>query len=372
METESRTLSRPRSRKAGVFAVGILAGVAVVIAFASSAGLNPAKSVDARMKTVLPASIRPHTLTTLNSKFAGRIGAVHVAAGVKVQPGDLLLTVTNPDFELEYERAQVHLASIEQRMTQHGRDRLIESQAQTAAAALKAARERLAGVSLDDAQKAYQSAVANVRNLESLAQQQLATERELEDARKIEQTELRNMRAEQEHVSRLKEEVEAAQARVEESREAQLPSEAANFAAELREAQEELRIAGEHRDAQRILATTRGTVLRTLVNAGDEIPSGVPLLQLAQFEQLDFDVPVGAELARDIKVGETVKLRIPTEPPVRIAAPVSAILLVPAQDQSAYTIRITTQNPSPSALLVGLSGEVEFPHTGAAWPRFQF
>jgi membrane fusion protein (multidrug efflux system) len=348
--------------------------VGIAIAVTSSVWLNPPESVQQKFKTILPASIRPHTLATLNSKFPGRVVAVHVTSGVKVNPGDLLLTILNPDFELEYERAKVHLANVQKRLVLHGTAKNTESQAQSASRALQAAKERLANVSPDDTQKAYENAAANVRELERLAQQQLATEREVEEARKIEETELRNLRAEREHVSRLKEEVEAAKTRFEESREDQAPSssEAATLEAELREAQEELRIATEHRDSQNILATVSGTVLRTIVNVGDEIPSGVPLLQVAQFDQLDFDVPVGADLARNIKVGQKVKLRIPTEPPTRIAAAVSAILLVPAQEQSAYTVRITTPNPSPSTVLVGLTGEVEFPHTEAAWRQFRF
>ena len=374
MELDLRKPNNSRSRKATTFVIWVLAGLAASIAVTSSVRQNPSKSFDQKLKTVLPASIRPHTLATLNSKFPGQVTTMYVTSGAKVKPGDLLLTILNPDFELEYERAKVHLASVQERLARHGAMKVAGRQAQSATRALQAAQERLADVNLEDAKKAYETATANVRELERLAQQQLATEREVEDARKVEEAELRNLRTEREHVSRLKEEAEAAKAKFEESGESQASSssELANLEAELREAQEELRITTEHRASQNILATVSGTVLRTIVNIGDEIPSGVPLLQLAQFDQLDFDVPVGADIARDIKVGQTVKLRIPTEPPMRLTAPVSAVLLVPAQDQSAYTVRITTPNPSPSALLVGLTGEVEFPHTGAAWRHFRF
>ena len=146
----------------------------------------------------------------------------------------------------------------------------------------------------------------------------------------------------------------------------------ANLRIELREAAEALRIASERRTSQKIVSTVSGTVLRVMVNAGDEIPSGIPLLQIAQLDRLDFDVPVGAELAKRIRTGDKVKVRVPTEPPELVSAPISAITLIPAREQSAYTVRITMQNPSPSTVLVGLTGEVEFPHSEKLWRVFQF
>ena len=69
---------------------------------------------------------------------------------------------------------------------------------------------------------------------------------------------------------------------------------------------------------------------------------------------------VDALLARRLRVGQPVKVRVPTEPPTQISASVSEVLLVPSQERSAYTVRIAAKNPAPSQILVGLSAAVEF------------
>jgi hypothetical protein len=107
-----------------------------------------------------------------------------------------------------------------------------------------------------------------------------------------------------------------------------------------------------------------------MISVGEEIPSGMTLLQVAQLDQLAFEVPGGRPSAQ-VKVGESVRLGIAAEPHLRISALVSAIMLVLSQDQSAYTIRIITRNPSPSIVVAGLA-EVQFPHSNSLWHAFPF
>jgi multidrug resistance efflux pump len=351
------------------FVLGAILVAAISFALWSSASQGELRNASRKFETVLPASIRPHNLVSINAEFPGRITNLSVKAGSSVSVGDVLMTLTNPEFEMEYERARVRLDAVQAKLARSRVSPDNRRRQANAIQALQAARERLEGSSLDVAQRAYQHDVARVRDLQNLLQQQLATEAELEQARKNEEAGLRNLQAEKEHQSRLKEELEAAQARVEESEDLSDPSEVRHLdlLAELHQAETELRIASRHLESQQIRATAAGTILRTMVTAGDEIPSGIPLLQVAQLDRLDFDVPVGADLARRIKVGQKVNLRIPTEPPIRITAPVSEILLVPSQDQSAYTVRITTQNPAPSTVVAGLAAEVEFSHMEGSW-----
>jgi multidrug resistance efflux pump len=363
---------RSRFKRAAKVAIWVIVAAGIAVAVSSPISQTITEKKAQRAETILPASIRPHTFSTINSEFPGQIAAVHVSPGTKVNSGDPLITLVNADLEMEYEKTKLHFETVQQRLDH--RDVSKEGkESERALTAMQAAKDRLSGFSLDEAKNALDAAAAKVRDLQKLVQQQLATELELDEAKKVEDAELRNLRSEREHFSRLTEEVEAAQARVEASRQlSPSGSEALNLNMELREAAEALRIATARRDSQKIVAKVSGTVLRTMVNAGDEIPSGVPLLQVAQLDQLDFDVPVGADLAQRIKVGQKVNLRVPTDPPTQMSAPVSAILLVATQDQSAYTVRITMRNPSPTAVLVGLAGEVEFPHAEASWHGFRF
>jgi len=346
----------------------VLVGVGLAL---SGSGARSLSASHREIQTVLPASIRPHNMATLTSAFPGKIGEVYVSQGAHVEVGDTLMNLVNPEFELEYERAKLRYADLQELVMSRSK-RAGGSQSEPDAQALVAAQDRLAGFSVNEAETAYKSAAARLSEMEKLVQANLATDTELEQAKRTEENELRNLRSEREHLSRLREEVAVLQARIENARNASSSAEELNFKVQLREAEAAFRIAKARLESQKLVATVSGTVLRTMVNAGDQIPSGVPLLQIGQLDQLDFDVPVGANLAKRFKVGEMVSVRIPTEPPVKAPAPISAIVLVPAQDQSAYTVRITMKNPSPSAVLVGLSAEVEFPHSEAEWHAFRF
>ncbi|MGI8960325.1 MAG: HlyD family secretion protein [Bryobacteraceae bacterium] len=372
MDSNSEKSKKSSFRRGVKVAIWVVAAAGIAIAVSSPISQTAIERKELRAETILPASIRPHTFATINSEFAGQIAELHVSPGTKVNSGDPLITLLNADLQMEYERAKLHYETVQQRLDHRGASS-DANQSQAAIGGLQAAKERLAGFSLDETKNAHDAAVAKVRELQKLVQQQLATELELDEARKAEEAGLRDLRAEREHLSRLNEEVQVAKIRVAATGQlSPLAGDALNLNIELREAAEALRIAAARRDSQRILARTSGTVLRTMVNAGDEIPSDVPLLQLGQLDQLDFDVPVGADLAQRIKVGQKVNVRVPTDPPTQMSAPVSAILLIATQDQSAYTVRITMRNPSPNAVLVGLAGEVEFPHAEASWRALRF
>jgi multidrug resistance efflux pump len=374
------TIHHPRNALFGKLSKFVIGGVVVAgVGIAISTPVSHAVQVktDQSLATILPASIQPHTLATINSQFPGYVASIDVTPGTEVKAGTPLLALVNPEFELEYERAKSHFEAVQQKLAtirdSDSGNTDNQTEAESARRALNAAKERLAMVSLDGAQEACDKANTRVKELQQLVRRQLATDIELEEATRDADAALRNLRAEREHLSRLKEEVEVAQARVDRARRSESSkADTANLRIELREAAEALRIASERRTSQKIVSTVSGTVLRVMVNAGDEIPSGIPLLQIAQLDRLDFDVPVGAELAKRIRTGDKVKVRVPTEPPELVSAPISAITLIPAREQSAYTVRITMQNPSPSTVLVGLTGEVEFPHSENVWRVFQF
>ncbi|MBV8551441.1 MAG: HlyD family efflux transporter periplasmic adaptor subunit [Acidobacteriaceae bacterium] len=312
-------------------------------------------------------------MATISSEFPGQVVAMNVKAGMKVKAGDAILTLDDPEFELEYERAKVRYEDVQQRWRSRttGSDPAgnTNAESQEAMRAYNAAKERLAGYSLEPAQRAYDDATAKFDEMQRLASQQLATDAELEQAKRIQDQELRNLRAEREHLSRLEEEVHVAAARVQNTHGFASPSMEVNM--DLREAAEALRIASARRDAQKITSTVSGTVIKTMVSVGDLIPSGIPLVQIAQLDQLDFDVPVGAGLARNFQRGDSVTVHVPTEPPTLLPAVISDITLAPSQDNSAYTIRVTVPNPAPSSILAGLGGEVEF-RTEAKWPALRF
>lgn len=359
-------------------AIWIIVAAGVALALSGPVTRSLVKKYRGASETELAGSIRPHTFIAINSQFPGQVVSLHVSPLQTVKAGDPLLTLSYPDFEMEYQRAKVRLEDVQARIS--ARSARFASQnegdveVRAALSTLTAAEQRLADFSLDQQERSEQNAALKVREMQTLVHEQLATEAELQQAQATEEMELRNLHAEREHLSRLKEERDVAQARLQSLRDAEsrTGSEEMNLQAELREASEAFRIASQRRDSQTIVSTISGTVLRTLVNVGDEIPSGFPLVQVGQLNLLDVDVPVSAELARTLKKGQKVMLRVPTEPPRDTEAAITDVVLVPAAEQSAYTVRITMANPSVSAILVGLAAEVRFPHSEDSWRGFPF
>lgn len=324
-------------------------------------------------ETVMAGSIRPHGSSLITAQFPGEVTSIQVSLGQKVNVGDPLLMLKNQDFELEFDRARVRLDDVRARIAAKNKQSVTAAAGDveliSAVSASSAAAQRLADFSLDQPTSSYQHAVERVKQLEVLVRQQLATDAELQQAKAAEALELRNLGVEKEHFSRLKEEDGTARARLEalQNSRTRVEGSEVNLTAELREAAEAFRIAGQRRDSQKVVSTVSGTVLKTSVSAGDVIPSGATLVQLGQLDTLDIDVPVTAALAQTLKVGQRVKVRLPTEPPLESVKPLSAVVFIPAAEQSAYTARITMQNPSPSIILVGLTAEVEFTHSEDSW-----
>jgi multidrug resistance efflux pump len=377
MPSEISTSKTKYVRRTITLCAWIIVAAGIALALSKPVARSLIQKYGSGPETTLAGSIRPHSFAAINSQFPGQVTTLHVTAGQKVNAGDPLLTLENPEFEMEYERAKGILQDVQARIS--ARTARLSSEdgdvdLRSAEGTLKGAEQRLSDFSLDQSNSSYVSAHEKVRQMQALVDQQLATDTELQQAQALEEMALRNLRSEKEHLSRLKEERDVAQARVQSLRNARSKTGAdeLNLVSELRQASEAFRIASQRRDSQKIVSTISGTVLRTSVNVGDQIPSGFPLLQVGQLELLDVDVPVAAQLANRLKVGQSVNIRIPTEPPVQNVAPISSVMLVPAAEQSAYTVRITMKNPSVSTVLVGLTAEVEFPHTEASWRAYPF
>ena len=70
----------------------------------------------------------------------------------KVNAGDPLITLVNADLQMEYDKAKLHLETVQQRLD-HRAASSDENESQAAAGALEAAKERLSGFSLDEAKE---------------------------------------------------------------------------------------------------------------------------------------------------------------------------------------------------------------------------
>jgi multidrug resistance efflux pump len=315
--------------------------------------------------TVLPARIEPADLWSIYSEFAARVASVEVSPGQQVQAGQLLAVLENDDLVIDLEQSRRRLARAEARVPAAvprpgPADR---EQLRLASQSLQAARARLDAYSLADTESAWKRSRDRLAQVRELFEQHLATNGELEDCQARESGEARNLQAAQEHLSRLRQEVEQAESQFNLQQLAQTAS--ATTAAdgdELESARAAVAGAQARLERLRVLAPRSAAILEVPIHRGDSIPAGTALVRGADLANLNFDVPVAASLALRIAPGTPVMVRVPSEPPMRVHSQVSSVLLVPNQTAQSYRVRVTIPNPTPGTVLAGLEGAVEFPH----------
>jgi len=99
-----------------------------------------------------------------------------------------------------------------------------------------------------------------------------------------------------------------------------------------------------------------------MVSAGDSVPGGSPLLQVADLTTLVFEAPVTASIARAVGPGSPVMARIPSDPPARVPAKVASVTPSPDPVKQAYLVRVEVPNPDARTIVAGLEGAVEIRH----------
>jgi Mrp family chromosome partitioning ATPase/multidrug resistance efflux pump len=322
--------------------------------------------------TVLPAHIRPSQAVTLRAPEAAEIAELLVKAGTEVSAGQPLLVLRSADAEREREAARARLELLlGQAEIVAGGASLFTRRAERQRMRVEAARERLQAFSLEPARKNHERAQRRAEEIRGLFQQNLATRSELEQADAQVAVEAAQLRAADEHLSRLREEYEGAEAdlRLMQPTGAgapgakSAPGEAgADLEIQLRDARQQLLLANQRLGRLQVRAAAGGVVLWVGAQPGEHVLSGAELMRIGDLSQLAIDVPVSARVATRVREGQRVTVLIPTDPPSRARAQVSSISLIPEGGDRAYTVRVLIPNPRPGTVLAGLEGAVEFPH----------
>jgi len=232
--------------------------------------------------------------------------------------------------------------------------------------AQQAAQERLNSYSLDQTERALADAKRRTTEIQALVKQGLASGSELENAQLQERSALHDLQAAREHLSRLQQEVEDADSQMRLARLQPLDtgSDAADAEHEIEEAQAAVEIARERESHLLLTAPGPGTVREFSLRAGEWVHAGSRLIRIADSATLVLSAPVTAAIVQKVSPGDAVHVRLPTEPPRRLAAHVTTIDLTPDASQGAYVLRVRLPNPSPGTMLVGLEGAIELPHGG--------
>jgi multidrug efflux pump subunit AcrA (membrane-fusion protein) len=361
---------RPRAREAILTLLFLTAGILLSLRAGSngSGAASPARSFE----TILRGKIEPAAQVNSVAEYAARVVKVHVASGAHVKAGDLLITLENDEITSQVTAAQKRIEIVKGRLSEvRDRDRIEQSRAvdqERGSAALRdrdAAKERLDGVSPDGAERELAAARARSAELGNLARQGLATTAEVDSARAREIVAERSAESAREHLSRLRQELADAesQVRLTQLRPAAAVSDRAAAEADLADALNVLDLAVQRASRLKVTAAVSGTVIDVVAREGDSVLAGSVVARVADLSRIALSVPVTAAIARAVRPGTPVEVRLPTDPPRPMRAAIDSVTLAPDGAQHAYLIRIVAPNPAQETLLVGLEAEIEFSHS---------
>ena len=329
------------------------------------------KSTESNLKTVLPAQIKALKGSSISLGFPAGVVKVYVTPGTKVVAGQILAELESREITEAVAMAKMRLEVAEQGASQTlsaAQRKLFNEQMDAASKHRDSSHARLKNYTVDAAEQTLAQAHKDAQRIGQLVQQQLATGAELENARKQEALEQRNLLATKENWLRLKQEADAAdgQIRMLKVQTESSPAGPDRAAAQLnrQEAEIALRQALERQASLRVVAPQSGVVLQVNVEEGIMAAAWTPLFQIADLERLEVSVPISSRMAQAIKPGMVVNVVLPMEPPVRIGAKVSEVAFVANQNSQSHMVKILVRNPTGDTALAGQEGTVEFPHGG--------
>jgi len=370
-ETLNRTgmAGTPNSalRRGALWKIAVTAAVGVVLVGHTSQAIKDRFEIGG---TILPARIHAARVFSIVAEVPSSVLSIATAPGAKVQPGQELAALDDPELTLALERAKMRLDRAEERRHDLANGdpsiRVYAAQYDAAEAAWKTACSRANGFNTRDLERSYGNSRERTKAVEKLVADKLATSADLERCQRDEEDALRALTAGREQGSRLLQECESSLSQV---RVAKLQqnlhqrSEAGAAEAEYADAQAQVNTLSLQSQRLRVIAKWPGTVLSVPVAAGERVTAGAVLFQIGDLSELSVEVPVGAQIARKIRRGEKVLVRLPMDPPRQVEAPVSSVLLTPGEDRQSYVVRILIPNPDSNVILAGLEGEVVFRHS---------
>jgi multidrug resistance efflux pump len=321
------------------------------------------------LSTALAAHIRAASVRRIVLDVPVRVISAAGQTGRTVRAGETLAELDSPEARAALERAQLRYRSAEARVAalegRGGTTPLFDLDVRSADSRRELARQRLAGFRLDEQETALARAQSDLRRVENLASQALANAQEVESARRrVEAHEraLENARATRRDLEGVERhaasDADAARVRASAARSTDLPA----ALAELDAARREVEYARQRVQDLQVRAPVQGTIVQWNGAPGETLPAGTALAEIADLSVLHFDAPVGPAVARALRTGDMVRVRIPGDPPLMIQAPIARIMLSAESGERSYILRVTAPNPAPADLLAGQEGLLEILH----------
>ncbi len=299
--------------------------------------VSPVMVSDVQRGQRVVGTVQPLRITTIGSAIEGRLEAYHVNDGQRVSQGETLA-------ELRPKTLQLQLAAAEAEL------RLFASQ-------LEELRNGSLPEEIDEAEANMLAATALMENadrqwkrLRSLSDSRAASITEIENAKEQAEATRFALQASRAQLKRIKagprlELIAQAQARVE------LQSE------QVKQLEDQI-------DKLAIKAPFDGYIAAELTEVGAWIRQGDPVAQMVQLDRVEIQVPVTAEYAVSLRIGDQIRVEFPELPQELLVGTIDRIVPVADPQTRTYPVYIQMNNrlqDDRPLLMSGMLARAYFP-----------
>ena len=300
-------------------------------------------------------TLHPANEIRVTSETLGTVAQIYVKVGDPVRVGQQIMRMDNRDSQMALQQAAAEREAARQNLASF-RSRLAEANARLAVAQRQADQvpTRQRGDSPKRAQANYDQALVNYNRAKKLFDSGIIAQQEL-DAKA---TELRIAQDDLDQAKRFA----GANAKLEQDQTEQAGLEAQatrqDLLEQLRQADLKYQMAQQRSDETIIRATQAGVVAEIPVKLGDSIPGGTVLAKVAELRKMIADVPVAATMISQLKSGEPVMVKLPSNPPTQVQGTIRTINPLPSPNMT-HSVEVEFDNPT-LMLLAGQPAEVRF------------
>ena len=300
-------------------------------------------------------TLHPANEIRVTSQSLGTVAEIYVKVGDPVRVGQQIMRMDNRDAQMVMQQAAAEREAARQNLASY-RARLAEANARVAIAQRQAEQVpmRQRGDSPKRAQANYDQALVNYNRAKQLFDSGIIAQQELDSKA----TELRIAQDDLDNAKRLA----GASARLAEDQTEQAGLEAQatrqDLLEQLRQADLKYQQAQQRADETIVRATQAGVIAEIPVRIGDSIPGGTVLAKVAELKRMIADVPVAATMISQLKSGEPVLVKLPSNPPTQVQGTIRTINPLPSPNMT-HSVEVEFDNPT-LMLLAGQPAEVRF------------
>ncbi len=258
---------------------------------------KPEAAADETPQLEVRAAVGPPQTATAITAVDGRVSAVTVSEGTKVQSGGPIATLVNPAIDRDIAYAKAQLAIAEMRLRDARRPI-----AQSLILGDAGARERASAEILKN-REAKRDRYRHLFETHDISKQ------ELEDAENEYAAALRDWLAEHERASQKV-----------------IQTDTTVLQLELERARAEVAFTEERRGLLEVKAPMTGTITRVVARPGESVFARDPVAEISNTTTVEVRGTIAPELQRYVRSGMPVEVKVFTVPPRRFTVPVKNIL----------------------------------------------